>query len=88
MTHEYHDLTSPKTKTQDEMTRDVYMMLGDINGKLTLALERNDRIELHQKEMQKRVNNLEKSRSWLLGAIAVVVFAAGWIREKIIGVFM
>ena len=57
------------------------MMLGDMNGKLTLALERHDRLEIQQNELTKRISALERSRSWFLGAIAIIVFAVQWLKD-------
>jgi hypothetical protein len=61
--------------------KELYLLLGRIDGKLDQSLARHDRMEARQDALEKRLTAMEKGRSWLLGGIAVVVFSVNLIKE-------
>jgi hypothetical protein len=60
-------------------------ILGRIDGKLDAALQRQERHEEVLNNHDARISALEKSKAWLLGGVAVIVFLINAGKEFLFG---
>jgi hypothetical protein len=63
----------------------LYLLLGRIEGKLDGALQRQERHEQAVEALSARVSSVERSRSWALGAAAVLGAMASTAKSFLMG---
>lgn len=63
----------------------LYLLLGRIEGKLDGALQRQERQDAAVEALIARVSSVERSRSWFLGAAAVIGAMASTAKAFVFG---
>lgn len=61
------------------MNEEILLALGRLEGKMDSMMTSLRIQEQELKVLDERIRELEQSRSWLLGAAAIISFAAGLI---------
>lgn len=66
-----------------EPNNEILLALGRLEGKVDSLISRQKLVDEELDRHESRLRNLEQSRSWLLGAAAVVGAVAAFLVEKV-----
>jgi hypothetical protein len=66
-----------------EPNNEILLALGRLEGKVDSLISRQKLVDEELDRHETRLRNLEQSRSWLLGASAVVGAVAAFLVEKV-----
>ena len=66
-----------------EPNNEILLALGRLEGKVDSLISRQKLVDEELDRHETRLRNLEQSRSWLLGAAAVVGAVAAFLVEKV-----
>lgn len=65
--------------------QDLLILMGKIDGKMDGVLTEMRAVREHNKELEQRVQKLEKFNNWSLGAAAAIGVVAHYIIDSFIG---